>query len=90
MRDEAKARREAEGVSLFIPTAHSYAANSAQKHTFNLQAQPDKIAKFEEPLKHKTSAYWPNFLGARFSDDWERKTRRGRTAAGGEEDGEVR
>ncbi|KAH9945911.1 uncharacterized protein BXZ73DRAFT_95431 [Epithele typhae] len=49
MRDEARAKREAD----------------ARKHTFDLQAAPDKVQQYEEIIKARQSpAAFPNILGA--------------------------
>ncbi|KAH7914654.1 hypothetical protein BJ138DRAFT_1110329 [Hygrophoropsis aurantiaca] len=57
MRDEARARRAEEA-----------------KHTFDLQAQAEKIARFERRLKDEGStALHPNFLAAKFRDEYERE-----------------
>jgi hypothetical protein len=51
--------------------------NIHQKHTFDIQKQWDKISRFEERLRHeKSSVLWPNFLAAKFKDDWERQRRK--------------
>jgi hypothetical protein len=45
-----------------------------QHDSFDLQAQADRIALFEEKLKHRRSrALWPNHLGGAFLDQWERQ-----------------
>ncbi|KAH7930772.1 hypothetical protein BV22DRAFT_1053972 [Leucogyrophana mollusca] len=54
------------------------------KHTFDLQAQAEKIARFEQRLKEEGStALHPNFLAAKFRDEHEYERRqRGRTSEG--------
>ena len=48
-----------------------------QKHVFDLQAQWDKISRFEERLRREqSSVLFPNFLAAKFKDDWEWQRRR--------------
>jgi hypothetical protein len=48
-----------------------------QKHVFDLQAQWDKISRFEERLRQeKSSVLFPNFLAAKFKDDWEWQRRK--------------
>ncbi|KII88497.1 hypothetical protein PLICRDRAFT_41653 [Plicaturopsis crispa FD-325 SS-3] len=60
MRDEARAKRAAEA-----------------KQTFDLQGQWDKISRFEERLRQeRSSALFPNFLAAKFKDEFERERRR--------------
>ncbi|KAF8559575.1 hypothetical protein OG21DRAFT_1502819 [Imleria badia] len=68
MRDEARARR-AEEI----------------KYTFDLQSQADKIAHFEQRLRAESSTVLhPNFLAAKFRDEWELE-RRNRRATSKEE-----
>ncbi|KAJ8489676.1 hypothetical protein ONZ45_g13476 [Pleurotus djamor] len=60
MRQEAKAKREAEAMNCF-----------------DLQEQVEKIYRFEEILHAKrSSALFPNCLGAKWRDEWELKRRR--------------
>jgi hypothetical protein len=48
-----------------------------QKCALDLQGQWDKILRFEERLRHeKSSVLYPNFLAAKFKDDWERQRRK--------------
>ncbi|KAF9482751.1 hypothetical protein BDN70DRAFT_990829 [Pholiota conissans] len=78
MRDEFKARREAE-----------------TRHTFDLQAQYDKISQFEDKLRTaRSSALWPNFLGAKWREEYEKERRQPReqwlsAPMEGREEGEV-
>ncbi|KAF9246522.1 hypothetical protein BU15DRAFT_70603 [Melanogaster broomeanus] len=59
MRDEARARRAEEA-----------------KFTFDLQSQADKIARFEQRLRAVNSTVLhPNFLAAKFRDEWELEKR---------------
>ncbi|KAI9566429.1 hypothetical protein HD554DRAFT_2115704 [Boletus coccyginus] len=59
MRDEARARRVEEA-----------------KCTFDLQSQADKIAHFEQRLRAENSTVLhPNFLAAKFRDEWEQERR---------------
>ncbi|KAG8217515.1 hypothetical protein J3R82DRAFT_5663 [Butyriboletus roseoflavus] len=68
MRDEARARRAEEA-----------------KFTFDLQSQADKIARFEQRLRVENSTVLhPNFLAAKFRDEWELE-RRNRRATPKEE-----
>ncbi|KAG9318481.1 hypothetical protein JVU11DRAFT_572 [Chiua virens] len=68
MRDEARAKRAEEA-----------------KFTFDLQAQADKIAHFEQRLRAENSTVvHPNFLAAKFRDEWEAE-RRNRRATPKEE-----
>jgi hypothetical protein len=81
MRDEARAKRVLEAVGplsfSFIIITGIHLFRFVQKHTFDLQAHSDKIARFEEKLRQeKSSVLFPNFLGAKFKDDWERQRRR--------------
>ncbi|KAG5651597.1 hypothetical protein H0H81_008118 [Sphagnurus paluster] len=47
--------------------------------SFDLQAQADKIARFDERLKEtKSSALWPNFLAAKWRQMWEIERMRGK------------
>ncbi|KAL4074438.1 hypothetical protein V8B97DRAFT_1916300 [Scleroderma yunnanense] len=49
------------------------------KHTFDLQAQTDKVARFERRLRAEGSrVLHPNFLAAKFRDEWEMDGRRRR------------
>ena len=79
MRNEARAKRIADAVRRFfllIPAVLSI-FSVAQKHVFDLQAQWDKISRFEERLRQeKSSVLFPNFLAAKFKDDWERQRRK--------------
>ncbi|KJA27216.1 hypothetical protein HYPSUDRAFT_35816 [Hypholoma sublateritium FD-334 SS-4] len=60
LRDEAKAKRTEEA-----------------QHSFDLQAQYDKISRFEDKLRaERSSALWPNFMGAKWRDEYERERRR--------------
>jgi hypothetical protein len=44
-----------------------------------LQAQCDKISRFEEQLKHNRSyALYPNFLAAKWRELWEREKKQRR------------
>lgn len=66
MRDEARAKRAEEA-----------------KITFDLQAQAEKIARFERRLRgENSSALHPNFLAAKFRDEWEIERRRRRDGGG--------
>ncbi|PPQ71975.1 hypothetical protein CVT24_008192 [Panaeolus cyanescens] len=57
MREEAKAKREQEAL-----------------HSFDLQAQYEKISRFEETLRSTRSlALFPNFLGAKWKDVYEKE-----------------
>lgn len=48
-----------------------------QQHTFDLQGQLDKISRFEEKLRcDRSSALYPNFLAAKWREEWERDKRR--------------
>jgi hypothetical protein len=59
MRDEARARRAEEA-----------------KFSFDLQSQADKIARFEQRLRVANSTVLhPNFLAAKFRDEWELEKR---------------
>ncbi|KAF8798022.1 hypothetical protein BYT27DRAFT_7265148 [Phlegmacium glaucopus] len=59
-RDEAKAKRALEA-----------------RQTFDLQAQFDRISRFEDKLKAEhSSALFPNFLAAKWREDWEKEKRR--------------
>ncbi|KIJ17407.1 hypothetical protein PAXINDRAFT_154695 [Paxillus involutus ATCC 200175] len=59
MRDEARARRAEEA-----------------KFTFDLQSQADNIARFEQRLRAENSTVLhPNFLAAKFRDEWELEKR---------------
>lgn len=58
-----------------------------QKFTFDLQSQADKIAHFEQRLRAENSTVLhPNFLAAKFRDEWEleRRNRRGTPREEGE------
>lgn len=45
--------------------------------SFDLQGQADKIARFEEVLRRRhSSALYPNFLAAKWREEWEREKRR--------------
>ncbi|KAL4265221.1 hypothetical protein AB1N83_000094 [Pleurotus pulmonarius] len=46
------------------------------KPPFDLQAQVEKIYNFEQRLVNRSSALYPNCLGARWRDDWELKRKR--------------
>ncbi|RDB21365.1 hypothetical protein Hypma_011601 [Hypsizygus marmoreus] len=47
------------------------------KPPFDLQAQTDKISRFEERLKYeRSSALYPNFLAAKWRELWERERRK--------------
>ncbi|KAF9052632.1 hypothetical protein BJ165DRAFT_1400075 [Panaeolus papilionaceus] len=83
MREEARARREQEAV-----------------HSFDLQAQYEKISRFEETLRSTRSiALFPNFLGAKWKDVYEKEKAKQKEAAwqgsqdsqmsNGREEGEV-
>ncbi|KAI6039075.1 hypothetical protein EDC04DRAFT_1826882 [Pisolithus marmoratus] len=62
MRDEARAKRAEEA-----------------KISFDLQAQAEKIARFERRLRaENSSVLHPNFLAAKFRDEWEMERRRRR------------
>lgn len=62
MRDEARAKRAEEA-----------------KVMFDLQAQAEKIARFERRLRaENSSVLHPNFLAAKFRDEWEMERRRQR------------
>jgi hypothetical protein len=55
MRDEARAKREAE-----------------LKTCFDLQAQADKVARFEDQFRtHRRRAYFVSHLGGSFLDDYD-------------------
>ncbi|KIL00401.1 hypothetical protein PAXRUDRAFT_821684 [Paxillus rubicundulus Ve08.2h10] len=59
MRDEARAKRAEEA-----------------KFTFDLQSQADNIARFEQRLRAENSTVLhPNFLAAKFRDEWELEKR---------------
>ncbi|CAL1705070.1 unnamed protein product [Somion occarium] len=59
MRDEARAKRAEEA-----------------KHAFDLQAAANKIAKYEDKLRaRKSTALFPNILGASFKDAFDRRQR---------------
>ncbi|KAJ8584288.1 hypothetical protein M405DRAFT_866345 [Rhizopogon salebrosus TDB-379] len=75
MRDEAKAKRAEEA-----------------KHFFDLQSQADKIARFEQNLRaHNSMALHPNFLAAKFREEYDkdrvrqRQSREGSQSAAKEE-----
>ncbi|KAF9227928.1 hypothetical protein BS17DRAFT_806221 [Gyrodon lividus] len=75
MRDEARARRAEE-----------------TKLTFDLQAQADNIARFEQRLRAENSTVLhPNFLAAKFRDEWEMEKRHRRRGERGtpKEEGEA-
>ncbi|KAG6333875.1 hypothetical protein ID866_5218 [Astraeus odoratus] len=74
MRDEARAKRTEEA-----------------KYTFDLQAQAEKIARFERRLRaENSSVLHPNFLAAKFRDEWEMERRRRRDDRGApKEEGEA-
>lgn len=58
-----------------------------QKYTFDLQSQADKVARFEQRLRAEGSTVLhPNFLAAKFRDEWEveRRNRRGTPKEEGE------
>lgn len=66
MRDEARAKRAEEA-----------------KVMFDLQAQAEKIARFERRLRaENSSVLHPNFLAAKFRDEWEMERRRQRDDRG--------
>ncbi|KAF5358134.1 hypothetical protein D9756_001574 [Leucocoprinus leucothites] len=47
------------------------------KKSFDLQGQAEKMARFEEVLRHRrSSALYPNFLAAKWREEWEREKRR--------------
>ncbi|XP_006458129.1 hypothetical protein AGABI2DRAFT_183216 [Agaricus bisporus var. bisporus H97] len=47
------------------------------KHTFDLQAPAEKMARFEETLRQRrSSALYPNFLAAKWREEWEREKRK--------------
>jgi hypothetical protein len=58
-------------------------------NTFDLQAQRDKIEKFEGRLKRvDIPLVYPNILGARMRHDWEEQNKRMEQAPSAQEDGE--
>ncbi|EGN92437.1 hypothetical protein SERLA73DRAFT_147151 [Serpula lacrymans var. lacrymans S7.3] len=84
MRDEARAKRAEETVS-FPPWVALFEIMTLcvlaclQKNTFDLQSQADKISRFEDRLRQSGSlALHPNFLAAKFRDDYERERKRQR------------
>jgi len=77
MRDEARAKRDLEAGN-----------------TFDLQGQMDKIARFEEKLRSlHSSAVFPNFMAAKWREQYERKRQKERenrmNSRNGQEDGEM-
>ncbi|KIM65256.1 hypothetical protein SCLCIDRAFT_537052 [Scleroderma citrinum Foug A] len=59
------------------------AKRAEDAHTFDLQAQADKIARFERRLRAEgSSVLHPNFLAAKFRDEWEMERRRRRDDRG--------
>ncbi|KAI6005947.1 hypothetical protein EDD15DRAFT_2359068 [Pisolithus albus] len=73
MRDEARAKRAEEA-----------------KVMFDLQAQAEKIARFERRLRaENSSVLHPNFLAAKFRDEWEMDRRRQRDDRGASRDDSV-
>ncbi|KAJ3551756.1 hypothetical protein NP233_g13018 [Leucocoprinus birnbaumii] len=47
------------------------------KKSFDLQGQAEKMARFEEVLRQRrSSALYPNFLAAKWREEWEREKRR--------------
>ena len=80
MRDEARGRRAEEAVGS-LRNGFFVVSDTAglQKFTFDLQSQADKIASFEQRLRAENSTVLhPNFLAAKFRDEWEldRRNRR--------------
>ncbi|KAF8894614.1 hypothetical protein BD779DRAFT_853350 [Infundibulicybe gibba] len=62
MRDEARAKRALEEIP-----------------AFDLQGQTEKIARFEEKLRNaQSSALYPNFLAAKWREQWEKERRKKR------------
>lgn len=65
-----------------------------QKNTFDLQGQMDKIARFEEKLRSAhSSAVFPNFMAAKWREQYERKRQKERESRmnhrNGREEGEM-
>jgi hypothetical protein len=96
MRDEAKAKRAEEAVR-FSPCLRTHLWSNIllsiiQKHFFDLQSQADKIARFEQNLRaHNSMALHPNFLAAKFREEYDkdrvrqRQSREGSQSAAKEE-----
>ena len=94
MRDEAKARRVVEAVS-HGPVYYQYWLKKItfwQEHFFDLQAQFDKISRFEDRLRQgRSSVLYPNFMAAKWTEvyDKERRKQQEQEWNGGREEGEV-
>lgn len=79
MRDEARAKRDAEAVCThFSPYfLRCDSRPSLQKHAFDLQAGPERIQRYEEVLRARhTTARYPNLLGAAFKEMYDRNRAR--------------
>lgn len=74
MREEAKAKRKAESVR-YVTFLSDFGSNGVhQAHSFDLQAQAEKIARFEENLRN-TQALYPNVIAGRWKQSYD-ETRR--------------
>lgn len=83
MREEAKAKRKAESVRnvahfalIFLWCRGSNVVR--QTHSFDLQAQAEKIARFEETLRHtygNSNALYPNVMAGRWKQSYEENKR---------------
>ena len=67
-------------------------------HSFDLQAQFEKISRFEEKLRaERSAALYPNFMAAKWREVYDREKRRQKEQewsegvyANGKEEGEVK
>jgi hypothetical protein len=90
MRDEARAKRDAEAVSHPPPFPPFSDEISMQRTLFNLHAEEEKIFRFEQKFRdEKHSALYPNFLAASFRDEYERQKRREGKRNEEQEEGEM-
>ena len=97
MKEEYLAKRAREVRSSFFP---SKCFDVRQGHSFDLQARPEKIARFEDNLKYniRSTALYPNYLAAKWKEVYEKEKKRQKGqyewnedgSANGREDGEVK
>ena len=98
MKEEYLAKRAIEEVRSF-QFGKNNASILCQAHCFDLQARHEKIARFEDRLKHiRSTALFPNFMGAKWKEVYEKGKRRPKErhewnedgSANGREEGEVK